>query len=152
MVAYKAGQEIDAFCTKCKMDLLHRIVAEVRGAPQQVECRTCKTTHKYRAVKGVGSPGAEPIARLAPPPAPRSSSSSSASPSAPRRRVAEAAPLMPPDKAHIHLYAIATKFAADTWIQHKTFGIGMVVREVGPGKIEVRFDDTSRVLIHDYRA
>src|SRR5262245_13687579 len=49
MPAYKAGQEIDAYCTKCKMDLLHKIVAVVDGKPVKVECRTCYTTHLYRA-------------------------------------------------------------------------------------------------------
>lgn len=47
----RAGQEVDAYCTKCKMDLTHRIVAVVGGRPVKVECRTCYTVHVYRAPK-----------------------------------------------------------------------------------------------------
>ena len=43
-----AGSEIDAWCTKCRMDLLHRIVAMVRGRPKRVICMTCNSEHNYR--------------------------------------------------------------------------------------------------------
>jgi hypothetical protein len=143
MAVYKAGQEIDAYCTKCKMDLLHKIVAVVGGKPVKVECRTCYTTHVYRAPKNVLSPGAVPAA------APAGTGGGGAAPRAPRRAApAEEAPLIPPDNARIHIYKTTEKFAPEMWIQHKTFGTGQVLREVGPNKIEVRFDGGTRVLIH----
>jgi hypothetical protein len=141
MASYKAGQEIDAFCTKCKMDLLHKIVAVVGGKPVKVECRTCYTTHIYRAPKNVRSPGAVP------PSAPTSSPRAASTPRV-KAPVVMDAPLIPPDSARIHIYKTTDKYTPETWISHKTFGTGRVLREVGPNKIEVQFDGATRVLIH----
>src|SRR3954466_12892766 len=47
----KPGVEVDAWCTKCKMDLLHRIIAMQGDKVLRVECRTCNGHHSYRAPK-----------------------------------------------------------------------------------------------------
>lgn len=152
MPNYNAGQEVDAWCTRCKLDLTHKIVAAVGGKPVRVECRTCYGVHNYRPAKtaltesglAVPKPSSAVSSSSSSPSRPRSSSGSSA---APRRTVPEA-PLAPPDHAHIHLYKVTERFEPGTWIQHKTFGIGLVQRDVGGNKIEVRFDDTVRTLVH----
>lgn len=41
------------------------------------------------------------------------------------------------------------RFMVDQWIVHKVFGNGLVLREVPPDKIEVRFDSGVRTLIHN---
>ena len=46
--APKTGGEIDAYCTKCRLDLTHRIIAMVEGAVKKVECKTCGSHHLYR--------------------------------------------------------------------------------------------------------
>jgi hypothetical protein len=145
MSTLKAGQEIDAYCTKCKMDLLHKIVAVVGGKPVKAECRTCYTTHMYRAAKTTKTAASASVASSS-----KSASSSGSGESSPRRRAAavQEAPAMPPDGVHIHLYKMTEKYGPETWISHKTFGVGQVVREVGPGKIEVRFGRELRVLVH----
>lgn len=142
MTLYKAGQEIDAYCTKCKMDLLHRIVAEVKGKPVKVECRTCYSTHLYRAPKRVNSPGAPPQSEGA-----RGVEASATARAAASRKVEQGAPLLPPEGARVLPYRMTERFAPETWLMHKTFGIGQVVRELGPDKIEVRFEDGPRVLV-----
>ena len=144
MPTYKAGQEIDAFCTKCKMDLLHKIIAVVSGTPVRVECRTCMTSHNYRAAKGVREPGAAPP--IAPPRATATGSSPRAA--SPRSKIADDLPALPPDNVHILVYKISERFRPEQWVQHKTFGIGVVVREVPPDKIEVRFGREDKVLVH----
>jgi hypothetical protein len=152
MPPYKAGQEIDGYCTKCKMDLLHRIVAVgADGQPAKAECRTCHTTHVFRRPKGVKTPGGAPIAAAAPTSS-YAAATGTAPPSAPRARKAAAAvaeaPLMPPDSVHIHLYKMTERFAPESWVQHKTFGVGRVMRDLGGGKIEVRFEVGVKVLVH----
>ncbi len=148
MPTYKAGQEIDAYCTKCKMDLGHKIVAVVSGKPVKVECRTCMTTHNYRAAKGVREPGA--VAAAPPPRATGPTSVNVATPRATttRSKPVDELPAVPPDGVHIHIYKIFDRFRPEQWIQHKTFGIGVVVREVPPDKIEVRFGKEYKVLVH----
>ena len=53
---FTAGSEIDSYCTKCKMDLNHRIIAMKDGKPHRVECRTCSGHHNYRTPKTLPDP------------------------------------------------------------------------------------------------
>jgi hypothetical protein len=55
----------------------------------------------------------------------------------------------PPDHARVALYASTGKFPVGSWIAHKTFGIGVVLREIASNKIEVRFDGGTKVLVHN---
>lgn len=141
MPLYKAGQEVDAWCTKCKMDLTHRIVAVMNGKPVKVECRTCYSVHVYRAPKNTPTAVAEREAKGTTASAPRAST--------PRKAVPEEhVAVVPPSGARIHPYRMTERFMKDQWIQHKTFGVGIVVSEVGTEKIEVRFDGGVKVLVH----
>ena len=46
----RAGGEVDAWCTKCKLVLNHRVIAMVAGTPVRVECSTCNGSHhNFRA-------------------------------------------------------------------------------------------------------
>jgi hypothetical protein len=141
MPLYKAGQEVDAWCTKCKMDLTHRIVAEVGGKPVKVECRTCYTVHVYRAPKNTPSAVAARSATGASPATARA-------PSTRRAAVEEHVSLTPPTGARIHPYRMTERFMKDQWLQHKTFGVGLVVSEMAGDKIEVRFDSGVKTLVH----
>jgi hypothetical protein len=58
-----AGSEIDAWCTWCRMDLGHRIVAMVGGAPKRVICLTCNREHDYRAPRGARANGPAVVVR-----------------------------------------------------------------------------------------
>ena len=51
------SKEIICYCTRCKMDLGHTIMAMVGGMPARVMCRTCKSEHNYKAKKGLKEPG-----------------------------------------------------------------------------------------------
>jgi hypothetical protein len=48
---YKPGSEVDAWCTSCRADKVHRIIAVVGGQPKKVECLSCKGHHLYRATQ-----------------------------------------------------------------------------------------------------
>lgn len=142
-MALKAGQEIDAFCTKCKMDLLHRIVAVANDKPVKVECRTCKTVHVYRAPKSA------PAARAAAPASSGRATTSTARAASSRRGAAPEPPPRPAPGTKVFPYTIFDRFGRDQYIQHKTFGVGVVVQEIGQDKIEVRFEDGNKVLVHN---
>jgi hypothetical protein len=144
MTTYKAGQEIDSYCTKCKLDLTHKIVAVVGNKPVKVECRTCYGVHNYRAPRSAAASAPSASAPASRASSPRAASSRSA----PTRAPAEP-PLSPPDHEHIVLYKTTEKFSVGTWISHKTFGIGVVLRELSTTKVEVRFDAGNKVLVHN---
>src|SRR5262245_59704042 len=61
----KPGTEVDSWCTKCRMDLLHRIIAVHNGRIMRVECRTCGGHHNYRRPKSAISESRTPAARAA---------------------------------------------------------------------------------------
>lgn len=53
------GKETLAYCTSCKMDLNHVIVAMKGDRIAKVQCLTCKKEHAYKAAKGVTEPTAK---------------------------------------------------------------------------------------------
>ena len=45
-----AGGLVATYCTKCKLDLGHTIMAMVGEKIVRVKCRTCGSEHNYRQV------------------------------------------------------------------------------------------------------
>jgi hypothetical protein len=150
----KPGTEVDSWCTKCRMDLLHRIIAVHNGRIMRVECRTCGGHHNYRRPKAAL---AEPRAQ-----APRSISSSpserpraSAAPSPRRAAVQEAerqreaswqkAVLGQPISS-FKAYRASQTFSLGDLIRHGKFGDGYIVRVIDRQKVEVMFKDGPRML------
>ncbi len=133
----KAGDELDAWCTKCRLDLLHRVVAAVAGVPKRVECKTCHSQHNYRAPKA----GALPKAG-----AKKASTSRSRPSSATNDWQQQVAGK---ERSKFAPYSINTRFAAQQLINHKKFGDGVVLSLVEDQKINVLFKDGPRILIHN---
>ena len=42
------GGDTDTYCTKCRLDLEHIILAMVGGTVIKVQCKTCGSIHKFR--------------------------------------------------------------------------------------------------------
>jgi hypothetical protein len=154
----EAGGEIDAYCTKCKLDLGHRIVAMVGSEPKRVECMTCRSQHNYRRPK---SP-AEDKAKAPRKTATRTSGGSSSKSSSVRAVAAMEAELArerdweksvsgrSPDE--FKPYSITGNFTDKDLIRHKKFGDGVVLQVVDKNKIEVMFREGSKVLAHGMEA
>ncbi len=43
-----AGGDIDSYCTKCRLNLEHIIVAMVGNAVVKVKCKTCGSMHRFK--------------------------------------------------------------------------------------------------------
>ena len=50
------GKETLAYCTSCKMDLSHIVVALKGDRIAKVQCQTCKKEHAFKAAKGQTEP------------------------------------------------------------------------------------------------
>jgi predicted flap endonuclease-1-like 5' DNA nuclease len=48
----RVGGEVEAFCTKCHRDTMHRIVTMSGKSPKKVECQSCNGQHLFRLPKG----------------------------------------------------------------------------------------------------
>jgi hypothetical protein len=135
------GKECLAFCTACKMDLNHVIVALKGDQVKKVECKTCKKEHLYKAPKGATEPGKVKAKR-----ATKSANDESKS------QVAVAVEWEKLMNAHKNVsarsYGVKTSYTLGDKIKHTTFGEGIVTRTIYPNKIEVIFQNDLKVLIH----
>lgn len=152
-----AGGEIDAWCTRCKMDLSHRIGALVSGVPRRVVCMTCGSEHNYRPAKSAASAatprataqrGASKTASV-----PRERSPKTLGAKAPT--LGKRATLAKEDWESqvksgrpFRRYAATETFAAGDLVTHVKFGQGYVVALLGGGKLSIAFADGSRTLVH----
>jgi hypothetical protein len=164
---YKVGGECDAWCTKCKRDTLHNIIALAAGnlIPARVECRSCHGVHNYAAPKSTPRPKAERSKVSA---APREKAPSAGTPTkAPKPSPAATAKAATaarenelrwegfvvrnaavPEQA----YSARSVFAPGDTIRHTNFGLGFVVEKTGDQRIKVLFRDAERTLVTGYGA
>ena len=128
---HKVGGDIDAWCTRCKMNLGHTILAMVGARPARVRCNTCQGEHNFRG-------------------APEPPRKGSWQPRAVRERPAVTsweALLAGKDLSRARKYTAREKFAQDEVLQHPVFGIGLV-QEVRGDKIQVAFKADVKTLVH----
>jgi hypothetical protein len=160
----KPADEIDAYCTRCKLDLAHRIIALDGDKPHKVECLTCRSAHLYRRPKSVAEEPRAAKAKLASAASSSSSSSSSGnakpagkSSSAKAIAAAEAENLRERDWERrvsgkglneFKPYRTTSTFNTNELIRHAKFGDGFVARVIDKNKIEVMFRDGLRTLAH----
>jgi hypothetical protein len=130
--AHRVGGDIDAFCTRCKMELGHTILAMVGKKPARVRCNTCGGEHNYRgtsapARKGSWVPASERAARPA--------------------VTSWEALLREKDVSRARRYTAKERFRAEDVLEHPVFGIGLV-QEVRGDKISVAFKADVKTLVH----
>lgn len=154
----KTGGEIDAYCTKCKLDLTHRIIAMVGEAVKKVECKTCGSHHLYRKPKAereadqkahakAGSATPRPPRREG---GPRTAAERhAAAERAERERVStwENAIAGQPTNA-FKAYSVKAMFGAGELVRHSKFGDGVVARVIDRAKVEILFQDGPRTMAH----
>lgn len=147
----RVGGDIDAYCTKCRMDLTHTIHAlDTDGIPARVECNTCHGVHRYRAPKSARS-------------APKARASTSQSASARMSRAEKAAntraaaaaakleesweALLSGKEGDARPYRFAESYNPGDILRHTQFGLGVVESRINPQKISVLFREGRKVLI-----
>jgi hypothetical protein len=144
---YTAGAEIDAYCTKCRMDLGHRIVALVEGRPKRVICSTCGSEHNYRAseadAKLAGVRRTAPRAVGARAQGTRTTRSQADSLRQWESKIAGQAAT-----AFVR-YSVDKSFKAGQLLLHKTFGEGCVMEVLDGNKVAVLFRGGIKTLVHD---
>ncbi len=140
-MAYSVGGDVDAHCTKCKMELAHVIVAMVESRPKRVQCKTCGSTHNYKS-----SSDARASAKRA---ARRSSTTTRSS----TAKANDYETLMQgKDVSRASRYRVSEAFDEGMVLDHKKFGLGLVLKNIGDDKIEVIFRDGLKTLIHGRKA
>lgn len=152
MAKAAAAQETLAYCTSCKMDLNHRIVAMKGDRIAKVECLTCKKEHAYKAAKGVTDP-AKAAAKAA---KAKAAKAKKAKGERQEGMTAEGNPIEAEwqklmndhREAPLKTYTMKGKFQLGDKIAHTSFGDGIVGKLIYPNKIEVIFQTDIKVLIY----
>jgi hypothetical protein len=140
MTAIRVGGEIDAFCTKCDLNLAHTILAMVGPKVVKVKCNTCGNDHHYR--------GEQPLVKAQSFAAPKKrASSASGAPKPSRAAVAWEDKFKGKDLSRARKFSIKDTYAVDDVIDHPTFGLGLVIA-VRQDKIDVSFKQEEKVLVH----
>ncbi|MSP26570.1 MAG: hypothetical protein EXR75_15765 [Myxococcales bacterium] len=138
----KAGTEVDGYCTNCKLDLTHLIVAMTGDKVARVECLTCHTQHNYYKPK------------TAKPAAPRAKKRSSAAAKEPKPKSAAALKksweqaTSGRSAGDYSKYEIGLTFLAGELVKHKKFGDGVVSEVLEGSKVSVLFEDGEKLLVH----
>src|SRR5262245_12335675 len=137
------GKEALSYCTSCKMDLNHMIVALKGDRIAKVQCLTCKKEHVYRAPKGITEPG------VAPKKATRARKKKDTEAEQAVSVEAEWEKLMAAHReAPLKPYSTKAHFGLGDKLSHPTFGDGIVGKLIYPNKLEVIFRTDIKVLIH----
>jgi hypothetical protein len=167
-MATKVGEDIDGWCTKCRTDTLHVVVALKPGTtePKRVECKECHGQHNYHAPKiapakqqpaGPTVHNRTAAARTPPKPAapkvaaPKPAKPAKTSASAPAltgarewlRRMDELA--MKRDLV-VRPYSMRETFAAGEPVSHPKFGKGVVLEVLETNKCAILFEEGRKVL------
>ena len=136
---YSVSGNVDGWCTKCKLELAHTIMAMSKNLPAKVKCNTCNSEHKYRTKQsGISKP-------------------KSAKSKSPARKIKtqEAnyndymSRLTDYDLTRVKMYSMDGSYKKDEIIEHSKFGVGIVLSLIQNNKIEMLFKDGPRVLVHN---
>lgn len=132
MPVYKIADEFVHYCTKCRLNLNHRVTLVDQGAPKRLLCLTCKTERRYTVSS---DPSASTKVKAA---------------------VRKTTPKINPEIEWLEKlsnstrepipYNINTAFVLNDRIKHPTFGMGLVVEKIHPDKIKVFFRTDIKIL------
>jgi hypothetical protein len=131
------------------MDLGHRIVAMVGGAPKRVICLTCNSEHNYREPKTLKSPASVLVRGKKTEAKPNAAQRVTQKVKAEQERQGTWATraLGKPLDAFTK-YAMDRHFREGELVIHSKFGEGYVDTVLDGGKVSVMFRDGARTLAH----
>jgi hypothetical protein len=117
----EVGGTIDSWCGKCKRVLAHTIEAMVGDRPARVHCNTCNAQHAYKPDRPGPSAGRE----------------------GKTPNIKKSAGTGPPRP-----YSARERYAPGDIVQHAVFGLGVAIKLKDENKVEVRFDNGTKLLMH----
>ena len=135
----RVGGEIAAYCGKCKEERTHIVSAMDGDIVRKVTCSMCNSTHNFKQKATVSA-----------------SATGSAAEGATKKRASsrrsKEEPVFAIDpKRPIKSYDMNTSFLAGDVINHPKFGLGAVETSLPPNKIEVRFQEGKKLLLHNMK-
>jgi hypothetical protein len=134
-MAKQVSEDIIAYCTSCKLDLAHVIVALDGKKVKKVLCKTCNKEHVYKAPKKGKSPVKKKKTTA-------KTKKKTISPLEEWERAMEQA-----KDAPINAYAQDGSFREGEKVDHGSFGHGLITKLIHPNKMEVIFEEGTKCMI-----
>jgi len=128
------GEIVVAYCKVCKSVIEHAVIAVKGKKPGRVQCRTCEDAHPFRAK--APAPRKKKVAT--------SKTRGSASDDISYEDLIEGRDLSQAPK-----YSMSLPYADGDLINHAKFGVGLVTLVLVDRKIEVRFPEGKKLLVHN---
>ena len=131
----QVSEDIVAYCTSCKLDLAHVIVALDGKKVKKVLCKTCNKEHVYKAPKKGKAP-----------PKKRKTTAKAKKITISPLEEWETAMGQAKD-APIIVYAQDGSFKEGEKLDHSSFGKGLITKLIHPNKMEVIFEMGTKFMI-----
>lgn len=140
------GENIDAYCSKCKLMLAHVIMFKIDGAVSKVKCNTCGAEHKYRPEKPAAKKTSVRKTSVLKEAAGRKTAAakSKSNNDAPmqwdikNRNMDRSVPVKD--------YSIHGQYSTKDVVNHSVFGLGFVERIVSDKSMNVLFCDSVKLM------
>jgi hypothetical protein len=133
---YQVAKDVISYCTSCKRNLVHVIVALNGEKIARVLCRSCKKEHAYHPSKGVKEASTK-----------KRTSKTSPVKKAEKTLKAWQTALEKCNSLPGKVYSLTGLFDDGDKIDHGTFGMGVVNKLIKPNKMEVLFEEGTKILI-----
>jgi hypothetical protein len=131
------------------MDLMHKVVAMVRGAPKRVICLTCNSEHNYRAPHSEARGPSVHVRGKSPEPKVPAAQRLTLKARAEQERVQTwSAKTLGKTVDAFTRYAMDKSFREGQLILHSKFGEGYVEHVLEDGKVSIQFRDGAKTLAH----
>ncbi len=142
------GENIDAYCLKCKLVLAHVIMFKVGEAVSKVKCNTCGAEHKYRPEKPAAKKTT--VGRVS---KPLTFKETMAKRIAATKIKDNGAPMQWDIRNRnldrtkpIKVYSISSQYRTQDVVNHSLFGLGFVERIVSDKSMDVLFSDAVKLM------
>jgi len=139
---YTVGGYAEGWCTKCRLQLGHTIIAMVDNAPAKVKCNTCNSQHNFHAKESGKS-------RTSPKTSSKSASSSKKIKTQEANYNDYTSRLAGHDLSIAQKYSLGGNFKKDEIIDHFKFGVGIVLSVIQSNKVEILFKDGLKILVQN---
>ena len=140
----EVGAEVDAYCTKCKTDTGHIIVALSGDEVKRVECQSCGGHHNYRKPKSAAAAAPAAKAKTTKKKAPGEKRTKASAHHVPDLETWDAA--IKTGSPKVKRYEQDGVFQAGEIIDHHKFGMGKV-EDVLRNKMKVAFREGAKLLL-----
>lgn len=156
MNRHEIGNEIEAFCKKCKFDTIHIITAADEGVISRVMCQTCKSYHKYKPP--AAEQMIEPTVKIKKTKAVKEKKSSAVKEKKPKvakttsRKMQNFELILEDHPMSDRIaYELAGSYTKGMVLEHKVFGTGVVKSIISDTKIQVQFREGLKILVQNYK-